>query len=483
MATTTPYEERRIGRPTALDSGQNTRRTTSGSGPDAGSEVAEDLVVRIVYDGPPLAGKTTSMRQLAKKLGSSVVTPEEIAGRTVYFDWLDYVGGAFDGRPIRCQIIGVPGQDQFVRRRRHILEQADAVVFVMDTRREAFDLSLAMLAEIAPRCQSREPPVGIVIQANKQDAPDRVPTEELLEAVQALSSAPVVDTAATRGSGVRESFVFAVRLALDRVAAMQANVQSEAPKMRSAEHLLEQLALEAPRRTRAVTDRSRRDQEVVFRVDPDLPSGFVWPPVDGRMRLKGVADAGLDVAADADGNWWATAGSWKGSSLRQMVYPNAEAGRKTLVDWARLHGALHPHLSPDRLLVLAEAGRGRTRLWQLVRASTSIADRLERVLSEGSRALVVDWMRFALRCLIETPIGRNQPSPFSWRLENLDCDADGTVTYVHFVEPNPTEGVSLETLLTPWVERLQQRRSDGRSILKELDSLNEFPWSSLATST
>ncbi|MEO1301973.1 MAG: ADP-ribosylation factor-like protein [Myxococcota bacterium] len=450
---------------------------------DPTSESGEDLIVRIVYDGPPLAGKTTSLRQLAKKLGSSVVTPEEIAGRTVYFDWLNYTGGAFDGRPIRCQIIGVPGQDQFVRRRRHILEQADAVVFVLDSRREAFDLSLEMLAEIAPRCQSRRPPVGIVVQANKQDAPDRVPTEQVLSAVQALTGAPVVDTAATRGSGVRESFVFAVRLALDRIAALQGATEPEAEKVRSPEHLLEQLALEAPRRTRAVTDRSRPDQEVVFRIDPDLPSGFVWPPVDGRMRLKGVADAGLDVAADADGHWWATAGGWKGSSRRQMVYPNTDIGRKTLVDWARLHGALSSHVSSDRLLVLAEAGQGRTRLWQLVRSSESIADRLEDVLSEGSEASVFEWMRFALRCLIETPIGQNQPSPFSWRLENLGCNTDGTVTYVHFIEPNQTESVSLESLLTPWVERLQQQRPDSHTILKRLDSLNEFAWSSLAMRT
>src|SRR5687767_2395674 len=95
------------------------------------------LVVRIVYDGPPMAGKTTSLRTLAAKLGSPLQTPAEIDGRTLYFDWLDYTGGLFEGRRIRCQIVSVPGQASLASRRRALLETADAVVFVSDTTRDA----------------------------------------------------------------------------------------------------------------------------------------------------------------------------------------------------------------------------------------------------------------------------------------------------------------------------------------------------------
>ena len=47
------------------------------------------LVLSVVYDGPPEAGKTTSVRALAKSVGREVYTPEEQDGRTVYFDWLE----------------------------------------------------------------------------------------------------------------------------------------------------------------------------------------------------------------------------------------------------------------------------------------------------------------------------------------------------------------------------------------------------------
>ena len=87
----------------------------------------DQIVVRIVYDGPALSGKTTSLKALARGVSSSLTTPAETAGRTLYFDWVDYVGGLFDGRQIRCQIVSVPGQRDLAERRRLLLETADAV--------------------------------------------------------------------------------------------------------------------------------------------------------------------------------------------------------------------------------------------------------------------------------------------------------------------------------------------------------------------
>ena len=68
------------------------------------------LVLRVVYDGPPFSGKTTTVRTLADRLGVAVETPEEERGRTLFYDWADYVGGLYDGRKIHCEIITVPGQ-------------------------------------------------------------------------------------------------------------------------------------------------------------------------------------------------------------------------------------------------------------------------------------------------------------------------------------------------------------------------------------
>lgn len=178
------------------------------------------LVVRVVYDGPPLSGKTTSLRTLAKGLGAEVQTPEEYDGRTLYFDWVDYVGGMFEGRQIHCQILSVPGQLELAPRRHALLRSADVVVLVADTRTSEFPAATALLELTARWCRDQAPPVGMVFQANKRDAPDAVSRDAMLATVRAIAPIAVVETIATEGDGVRESFVFAVRLALDRVRAL-----------------------------------------------------------------------------------------------------------------------------------------------------------------------------------------------------------------------------------------------------------------------
>src|SRR6185369_2821187 len=115
----------------------------------------------------------------AKGVSSKLECPAELAGRTLYFDWVDYVGGMFDGRQIRCQIVSVPGQKELARRRNLLLESADAVVLVLDTREHEWDFSLKWVRETAPHCRSQDPPVGLVLQANKRDAPDAVPQETM----------------------------------------------------------------------------------------------------------------------------------------------------------------------------------------------------------------------------------------------------------------------------------------------------------------
>src|SRR5205085_9020251 len=51
-----------------------------------------------------------------------------------------------------------------------------------------------------------------------------------------------------------------------------------------------------------------------------------------------------------------------------------------LLDWARLHAANTAHLSAGRAVILAEAGGGRRRLWQIVRAEATLRERLATAL-------------------------------------------------------------------------------------------------------
>ena len=174
------------------------------------------LVVRLVYDGPPRSGKTTSLGALAQGMARPVFSPAEEEGRTLYFDWLEYTGGSFDGIPIRCQILSVPGQRELAPRRRALLAEADAIVLVIDGTPEHLPAAAEHLRDLRSFVASRPSPrPGVVVQANHRDRPDALPLAALRDGL-GLDGLALVESVATESQGIREAFVLAVRLALDR---------------------------------------------------------------------------------------------------------------------------------------------------------------------------------------------------------------------------------------------------------------------------
>jgi signal recognition particle receptor subunit beta len=247
------------------------------------------IVIRVVYDGPPEAGKTTSVRALARGFGREVYTPEEQDGRTVYFDWLEHVGGRFDGAPIRCQIASVPGQQRWRRRRYHFIDTSDVVIFVGDTSSAGWSASVAAFRRLLQRLRRREDgPVGVVFQANRRDVADALPLAIVRERIGAENVA-VIESVATDGTGVREAFVFAVRLALDRVREeqRQGRLPRGEPGAGGEDLLLALRRLEGE----PIGDVDEPDEPTSAPIDRgaprtpshELPSGFVWPPVEGRI--------------------------------------------------------------------------------------------------------------------------------------------------------------------------------------------------------
>lgn len=504
------------------------------------------LVVRIVYDGPPLSGKTTSLRTLARGLGVEVTTPGEKDGRTLFFDWIDYIGGLFEGRQIRCQIVSVPGQEQLAARRRELLVSADAVVLVADTRRSALPSAFRVLNDLVPYCRSQQPPVGIVLQANKRDAVDSVPRDELQAELGRIAPLAIVETVATAGDGIREAFVFAVRLALDRVRAFTRNVPEGEPEISTPDDLMERLrALEvqslppAPpqpsERPRALgpsatkqppafvatqLDEPREqdepvtktmpplqvslaaafDQEIAllsspraetpdgeivpedpFVPDPMMPGGFIWPPVDGRVLLHEVAELGVVPVRTARGDWWASGRGCLFHSAKSAIFPSADRGRQALIEWARLHATSVRCLSPGRTVVLAAAGGGRFRLWQLIRAEQALRERLATSLALIDPAQVANELLDAAAHLLQARATLHTPElKLPCTLWTVSGDLKTQPRFVGLMpevgqqapdEPRGSELVARE--LTPLFRALVHQRDDVLQVIEALSSTRD----------
>lgn len=349
------------------------------------------FVVRVIYDGPPYSGKTTSLVSLARALGVDVVTPEtDVDGRTLFFDWVEYVGGLFDGKRIRCQLVSVPGQRELGERRHVLLAEADVVVFVADTREEHFGVACEYLKELVTSCRARVPPVGIVVQANHRDSSSAVSRVTLDASLDAIAPLGVVESVATTGDGVRECFVFAIRLALDRAKAFRDTGLESGEVTDSPEALLkrlntggqEQVSVEVsePAEVASPAKRSPRPvlrfsapERAVLPSEADIPSGHLWPPVDGRIWLQQLDCMDVVPKKNTRGAWSAVSPGMRLYSEAAALYSESDA-RVVLRRWAGQHVASGSVLSPGRCLFLSRTDSGRFRVWQFVKFSPSYRD-------------------------------------------------------------------------------------------------------------
>src|SRR5262249_21035235 len=87
--------------------------------------------------------------------------------------------------------------------------------------------------------------------------------------------------------------------------------------------------------------------------DASVPSGAIWPPVEGRAILMEVSAIELLARRHANGDWSAGLGSgWRLVSKRDAQFESLDSGRSALVQWARLHAACMEVVSPRRCIVL-----------------------------------------------------------------------------------------------------------------------------------
>jgi signal recognition particle receptor subunit beta len=461
------------------------------------------LVIRIVYDGPALSGKTTSLKALSAGVASRLESPEERGGRTVYFDWMQYVGGLFEGRQICCQIVSVPGQHELAHRRALLLESADAVVCVLDTRRAELDFGLAWLAELVPYCRSEAPPIGIVLQANKRDAANAVPLPELRERVNQVAPIAVVESVATVSDGIREAFVLAVRMALDRVRALSSDGRLEAgePSERGADDLLRMLrAAEAEVGTTFTQPRPHAqmdllqhalptpaelelsptvgpENERVFVPDPLMPGGMIWPPVDGRALLHEVAGLAIRPARTARGDWWGSGAGWRFHSSPRALFSDPNAARAELIGWARLHSASGALISSGRAVILADAGEGRQRLWQLVRVEPTLREALDAALSENEpREMAAGLIEVASQLLASRDAFASAKAALPCTLWTVGVPRRTRACFVGLMpalgeaQPELDADALLERELLPHLRALRRLRVDFVEVQRELSA-------------
>ena len=109
------------------------------------------VIIKLVYYGPGLSGKTTNLRQLhggllPERRGRLIQLDTETE-RTLFFDYFPHALGSA-GYNVVVEVCSVPGQSFYNATRFALLEKVDGLVFVADSSPQREEANLTCLANL-----------------------------------------------------------------------------------------------------------------------------------------------------------------------------------------------------------------------------------------------------------------------------------------------------------------------------------------------
>lgn len=182
--------------------------------------MAREVAAKVVFYGPGLSGKTTSLKRIYESIkpslrGELMSLPTE-ADRTLFFDFLPVRVEKVGDYALRLALYTVPGQVFYNATRKLVLQGADGVIFVADSNPGADDSnreSMANLEENLAEQGIRLDGFPLVVQYNKRDLGNAMPVEHMRASVNGRG-VPDFETCATSGEGVLDAMKEMVRLVI-----------------------------------------------------------------------------------------------------------------------------------------------------------------------------------------------------------------------------------------------------------------------------
>ncbi len=169
------------------------------------------LQVKIVYYGPAMSGKTTSIKSLFSYFNkeNSIKSIESSVGRTLFFDFgvLQFKGTEWG---IKFLIYSSTGQDFYASTRPATLNGVDGIIFIVDSQIENLKHNLRSWNELEVLFGTEIYSIPIVISLNKYDllGIKKLEGEQFLSHINynRFKHLSIKETAALNGAGVIDSF-------------------------------------------------------------------------------------------------------------------------------------------------------------------------------------------------------------------------------------------------------------------------------------
>lgn len=182
-----------------------------------------EINLKIVYYGPALSGKTTNLEYIHSRLNPALrgelISLKTREDRTIFFDFLQLELGEIKGLKPKFNLYTVPGQVIYAASRKLVLQGADGVVFVADSKWDRLQDNVESIHSLENHLRQLgyDPDhVPLTMQYNKRDLPDRAPIA-VLEAQLGRNGTPHIESIATRGIGVFDTLKVIINAVVTKV--------------------------------------------------------------------------------------------------------------------------------------------------------------------------------------------------------------------------------------------------------------------------
>lgn len=178
---------------------------------------SREIILKIVYYGPALSGKTTNLQQLHSRIDAAacgkMISLDTKDDRTLYFDFLPVQFTTDAGFKIKLKLFTVPGQVMHRSTRKAVLAGADAVAFIADSQKSQAVANAYSFKDLEKNLQANGidfASIPLVVQFNKRDLGE-IKTMDEVQKSWADTDIPIYPAVAIRCEGVVETFEALVR--------------------------------------------------------------------------------------------------------------------------------------------------------------------------------------------------------------------------------------------------------------------------------
>ena len=263
--------------------------------------MAREIAVKIVFYGPGLSGKTTSLRRIHDTIRPSnrgeMMSLATEGDRTLFFDFLPVKVEQVGDCAVRMALYTVPGQVFYNATRKLVLQGADGVVFVADSNPEAMTSNLESLQNLEENLEEMGHSIKsfpLVIQYNKRDLPKAMPLEQLRHELNRLD-VPDFETCATSGRGILDALKTITRLVIKDLKTKKV-VPSQRPTAAAQDHFPEDEGDGLAGQIQQHLDAEERPKPIA--VKPPTPPGMRERQLGPAAALASAALVDYARAAD-----------------------------------------------------------------------------------------------------------------------------------------------------------------------------------------